>query len=76
MLKQFGGYNKLDYQAALAKMQQVGSVTEYRDQFTKMSCRAPGFSPELRLACFLGGLKDKIRTDVSVMKPSSLMPMT
>lgn len=73
MLKQFGGYNKLDYQAALAKMQQVGSVTEYRDQFTKMSCRAPGFSPELRLACFLGGLKEEIRTDVSVMKPSSLM---
>ncbi|XP_040364306.1 uncharacterized protein LOC121049919 [Rosa chinensis] len=73
MLQQFGGYNKLDYQAALAKMQQVGTVTEFRDQFTKMSCRAPGFSPELRLACFIGGLKEEIRTDVSLMKPSNLM---
>ncbi|XP_061993942.1 uncharacterized protein LOC133711877 [Rosa rugosa] len=73
MMQQFGGYNKLDYQAALAKMQQVGTVTEFRDQFTKMSCRAPGFSPKLRLACFIGGLKEEIRTDVSLMKPSNLM---
>lgn len=72
LLREFGSFNKSDYQAALAKMTQVGSVDDYKMQFTKLSRRASGFSPELLLSCFIGGLKDDIRTDVKAQKPKTL----
>lgn len=59
-MREFGSFNRSDYQAALAKMTQVGSVEDYKTQFTKLSRRASGFSPELLLSCFVGGLKDDI----------------
>lgn len=59
MMKQFGSYNRIDYQAALAKLSQVGSVADYKAQFTKLSCRAPGFSQEVLLACFVGGVEGR-----------------
>lgn len=58
LMRQFGATNKMDHQAALARLSQTSSVTVYRDQFTKLSCRATGFSPKLRLACFVRGLKE------------------
>lgn len=58
LMKYFGTNNKMDHQAVLARMNQTGSVIAYRDQFTKLSCRAPDFSPELRLTCFIGGLRE------------------
>lgn len=73
LMRQFGSTNKMDHQAALARLSQTGSVTAYRDKFTKLSCRATGFSPELRLACFVGGLKEEIRVDVRAMKPTTLL---
>lgn len=36
-MKEFGGNTKIDYQAALAKMYQRGTVTEYQTQFNKLS---------------------------------------
>lgn len=53
-------------------MNQVGSVEEYKTQFTKLSRRATGFSQELLLSCFIGGLKDDIRADVRAQKPRTL----
>lgn len=72
MMREFGSFNKSDYQAALAKMIQLGSVEEYKTQFTKLSRRATGFSQELLLSCFIGGLKDDIRIDVKAQKPRTL----
>lgn len=72
LMREFGVFNRSDYQAALAKMTQVGSVEDYKTQFTKLSRRASGFSPELLLSCFVGGLKDDIRSDVRAQKPRTL----
>lgn len=47
-------------------------MEDYKIQFTKLSRRAPGFSPELLLACFIKGLKDDIRIDVKAQKPWTL----
>lgn len=68
-MREFGSYNRSDYQVALAKMHQTGSVEDYRTQFTKLSRRVTGFSPDLLLACFIGGLKDDIRMEVKAQKP-------
>lgn len=72
LMREFAGYNKADYQASLAKMSQTGSVEQYVEQFTKLSRRAPGFSQDLLLSCFIGGLKDDIRIDVKSQKPRTL----
>lgn len=72
LMREFGGFNKSDYQAALARMSQTGSVEHYKEQFTRLSRRATGFSQELLLSCFIGGLKDEIRVDVRAQKPRTL----
>ncbi|XP_024156291.1 uncharacterized protein LOC112164308 [Rosa chinensis] len=72
LMREFSGHNVVDYQAALARMSQVGSVEQYMDQFTKLSRRAPGFSQQVLLSCFIGGLKDTIRADVKAQKPRTL----
>ncbi|XP_062028068.1 uncharacterized protein LOC133743955 [Rosa rugosa] len=72
LMREFSGHNVIDYQAALARMSQTGSVEEYKEQFTKLSRRAPGFSQQVLLSCFLGGLKSEIRADVKAQKPRTL----
>ncbi|KAK9928000.1 hypothetical protein M0R45_025158 [Rubus argutus] len=73
IMKEFGGNTRIDYQAALAKMYQSGSVSDYKTQFNKLSRRASGFSREVLLACFVSGLKEEIRLDVRAHKPTNLL---
>lgn len=72
LMREFGAHNRTDCQAALAKLSQTGTVTEFKSQFNKLSRRAGGFSDDLLLACFVGGLKDDIKVDVRAMRPTSL----
>ncbi|XP_024196009.1 uncharacterized protein LOC112199191 [Rosa chinensis] len=72
LMREFSSYNRSEYQAALARMSQTGSVEHYKEQFTKLSRRAPGFPPEVLLSCFIGGLKEDIRVDVQAQKPRTL----
>ncbi|KAK9950027.1 hypothetical protein M0R45_005533 [Rubus argutus] len=73
LVRQFGSDNRIDYQASLAKLQQMRGVTDYKSQFTKLSCRALGFSQEVLLACFVGGLEEEIRVDVRALRPRTLL---
>lgn len=72
MMREFGSHNRTDCQAALAKLTQTGTVQEFKSQFNRLSRRAGGFSDDLLLACFVGGLKENIRVDVRAMRPASL----
>ncbi|XP_024196010.1 uncharacterized protein LOC112199194 [Rosa chinensis] len=72
LMREFSSYNRSEYQAALARMSQTGSVEHYKEQFTKLSRRAPRFPPEVLLSCFIGGLKEDIRVDVQAQKPRTL----
>lgn len=55
IMEEFGGNTKIDYQAALAKIYQSGSVNDYKTQFNKLSWRASDFSRDMLLACFVSG---------------------
>ncbi|KAM5554117.1 hypothetical protein ABKV19_026048 [Rosa sericea] len=72
LMREFSSHNVGDYQATLARMSQTSTVEQYMDQFTRLSRRAPGFSPQVLLSCFIGGLKDSIKADVKAQKPRSL----
>lgn len=73
IMKEFGGNTKIDYQAALTKMYQSGSIHDYKTQFNKLSRRASGFSRDVLLACFVSGLKEEIQLDVRAHKPATLL---
>nr|XP_011468582.1 PREDICTED: uncharacterized protein LOC101308702 [Fragaria vesca subsp. vesca] len=72
LMREYSSHSLIDYQAALARMSQTSSVEQYIDQFTKLSRRAPGFSPQALLSFFVGGLEDNIRADVKALKPKTL----
>lgn len=72
MMREFGSHNRTDCQAALAKLSLTGTVSEFKSQFNKLSRRAGGFSDDLLLACFVGGLKEDIRVDVRALRPATL----
>ncbi|XP_040372985.1 uncharacterized protein LOC121052317 [Rosa chinensis] len=72
LMREFGSHSRADYQSALIRLNQTGSVSEYKSQFNKNARRAPGFSDDILLACFLGGLKEDIKVDVRAMRPTSL----
>lgn len=59
----------------LIKMHHTGSVEDYKTQFTKLSRSVTGFSADLLLACFIGGLKDDIRMDVKAQRPRTRLSM-
>ncbi|XP_040372277.1 uncharacterized protein LOC121052165 [Rosa chinensis] len=61
LMWEFGSHNQADYQSALIRLNQTGSVSEFKLQFNKYARRAPGFSNDILLACFLGGLKEDIQ---------------
>ena len=72
MMREFSSYSRVEYQAALARMNQVGKVEQYMEDFTKLSRRAPGFSTEMLVQFFVGGLREDIRGDVQAQNPHTL----
>lgn len=72
LMHEFSVHNFGEYQAALARISQEGSVDAYMDQFTKLSRQAPGFSSQALLSFFIEGLRPSIRTSVRAHRPVSL----
>ncbi|KAL6220009.1 hypothetical protein ACLB2K_007767 [Fragaria x ananassa] len=72
LMREFSGYTAVDNQAALGSMTQNGVVEQYIDAFTKLSRRVSSFSHEALVFCFIGGLKDSIRSHVKARKPKTL----
>lgn len=46
LMRECSTHNVIDYQAARAKMSQTGIVEQYIDQFTRLSRRASGYTPQ------------------------------
>ncbi|XP_004292526.1 PREDICTED: uncharacterized protein LOC101313866 [Fragaria vesca subsp. vesca] len=75
LMREFSSYNRAACHAALARMNQTGSVEQveqFMEQFTKLSRRTPGISQEVLVYFFIGGLREDIRADVQAFKPRSL----
>ena len=68
----FGPSSYDNHQAALFKLTQKTSVTEYQKQFEALSNRILGMPPEMLLNCFILGLKPEIQRELFILKPHSL----
>jgi hypothetical protein len=58
--------------AALFKLNQGGSVSEYYREFTALANRVYGVSTEAFLDCFISGLQADVRRDVLALSPANL----
>ncbi|KAL7135293.1 hypothetical protein ABFS83_11G084000 [Erythranthe nasuta] len=56
----------------LCNIQQVGSVTEYRQEFAKRSSRVTNWPDPCLLGVFLNGLRDELNGDVRIHKPRTV----
>lgn len=68
-------FTKLHYQlpsGKLSKLCQVGSVTDYIEEFQEMCVRVLGIPPYFILEMFISGLKEEIQIDVVLGKPGDI----
>ncbi|GJZ19340.1 ty3-gypsy retrotransposon protein [Tanacetum coccineum] len=68
----FGKSSFVNYEADLFKLKQTTSFTAYLTEFEILSTRTPGLTPMNLLNCFLSGLRDDIKRELYLMRPTSL----
>lgn len=69
----FGPMEYEDYAESLAKLKQTGSLRDYQKEFEKLSNHVTGLPESFLVSWLIGGLKDEIRVEVKMFKPTSLM---
>lgn len=71
-LAQFGPTEYEDYDEALSRVKQKGTLREYQKEFKKLANCVVGWPQKALIGTFLGGLKADISTDVRKFKPRTL----
>jgi hypothetical protein len=61
-----------DYDKALSRVKQNGTLREYQKEFEKLANRVVGWPHKVLIGTFLGGLKAEISLDVRKFKPRTL----
>lgn len=72
ILVRFGPTEYEDYDEALSRVKQKGTLQEYQKAFEKLANRLVGWPQKALIGTFLGGLRADISTDVRKFKPRSL----
>jgi hypothetical protein len=68
----FGPTGYEDYDEALSRVKQKGTLREYQKEFEKLANRVIGCPQKALIGTFLGGLKAEISSDVRKFKPRTL----
>lgn len=69
----FGPSSFTNHEAALFKLKQTGSVSDFQLQFETLSNYVDGLSPTSILNCFISSLKEEIQHELAFLKPTSLV---
>ena len=68
----FGPPAGTNFNEALKKLEQTVSLTEYQEEFERLSNLVDDWSKEALLGAFIDGLKPKLAEAVRVFEPQSL----
>lgn len=71
-MARFGPTEYQDYDEALPRVKQKGTLREYQQEFEKLANRVSGWPQKALIGTFLGGLKADISSDVRKFKPRTL----
>ncbi|KAJ0041053.1 hypothetical protein Pint_26951 [Pistacia integerrima] len=61
-----------DFDEALSKVKQVGSLRGYQKEFEKLGNRVQEWTQKALVGTFMGGLKPEIADSIRMLKPKSL----
>lgn len=67
----FGPSELDDFTGELINLHQTGTVEEYQDQFEAILSKTRGISRDQRIALFLNGLKENIKSRVQICQPQT-----
>ncbi|GKA93441.1 RNA-directed DNA polymerase, eukaryota [Tanacetum coccineum] len=68
----FGPSSYDNHEAALFKLKQTSSVTEYQRLFEKICNRVSNLASSSILNCFISGMKYEIRRELKLLKPTTI----
>ncbi|KAK9058307.1 hypothetical protein SSX86_023148 [Deinandra increscens subsp. villosa] len=68
----FGPSSYENHEAALFKLRQTSTVSEFQAEFEKLSNRVNGLSQQTLKNCFISGLRRDIQNELALLKPISL----
>ena len=68
----FGPTECEDFDEALSRVKQMGSLRDYQREFEKLGNRVQGWTQKALVGTFMGGLKSEIADDIRMFKPKSL----
>lgn len=68
----FGPSECEDFDEALSRVKQLGTLRDYQREFEKLGNRVQGWTQKALVETFMGGLKAKIADGIRMFKPQSL----
>jgi hypothetical protein len=68
----FGPSDFEDFDEALAKLRQTGTIREYQNQFERLAAKVQNWPEKALVGSYIGGLRDDIRAEVKLFKPTTL----
>ncbi|XP_019052082.1 PREDICTED: uncharacterized protein LOC109114217 [Nelumbo nucifera] len=68
----FGPTDGEDFDEALSRVRQTGSLRDYQREFEKLGNRVQGWSQKALVGTFMGGLKSEIADGIRMFKPKTL----
>lgn len=73
LCQQFGSSDYEKFDETLSKLQQTGTVREYQVNFENLATHVNGWPRKALVRSFIRGLKDEIRRDVNIFKPTTVL---
>lgn len=68
----FGPSECEDFDEALSRIRQLGTLRDYQREFEKLGNRVRGWTQKALVGTFMGGLKAEISDGIRIFKPQSL----
>ena len=68
----FGPTEADDFDEALTRIRQVGTLRDYQQEFEQLSTRVRGWTQKALVGAFMGGLKWEIAEGIRIFKPKSI----
>ena len=73
LLVRFGPIEAEDFDKALSRICQSGTLREYQREFERLANRVNGWPQKALVGAFMGGLKDNIASKIRMFKPKTLL---
>ncbi|CAA0828937.1 Unknown protein, partial [Striga hermonthica] len=72
LITRFGSSDYLDYDEALSRIKQSGSLREYQKEFERIASRVRDWPESALVGTFVGGLKAELAAEVRLDRPGSM----